>query len=60
MIYPNLTGRRRARASNHVHGPGTVTEGLKPKVLGKYADNTFLAHSAVFLRRQVYSPHEPI
>jgi ectoine hydroxylase-related dioxygenase (phytanoyl-CoA dioxygenase family) len=25
MIFPNLTGRRRARASNHAHGPRTVT-----------------------------------
>jgi hypothetical protein len=25
MIHPNLTGRRRARASNHVHGPRTLT-----------------------------------
>jgi hypothetical protein len=25
MICPNLTGRRRACASNHVHGPCTVT-----------------------------------
>jgi hypothetical protein len=25
MIHPNLTGRRRARATNNVHGPRTVT-----------------------------------
>jgi hypothetical protein len=29
MIYPNLTGRRRARASSHVHGPRTVIPFVK-------------------------------
>jgi hypothetical protein len=28
MIHPNLTGRRRARAINHAHGPRTVTSSL--------------------------------
>jgi hypothetical protein len=32
MIHPNLTGRRRARAINHAHGPPTVTlEAAEPK-----------------------------
>jgi hypothetical protein len=34
MIHPNLTGRRRARATNHAHGPRTVT--LTPHPLSGY------------------------
>jgi hypothetical protein len=28
MIHPNLNGRRRACATNHAHGPRTVTGGI--------------------------------
>jgi hypothetical protein len=45
MIHPNLTGRRRARASNHVHGPRTVTLSLRwrgpYRILATRSDHVF-------------------
>jgi hypothetical protein len=53
MIHPNLTGRRRARATNHAHGPRTVTITKSIAATNSSSERKLLTKARRKMRRQL-------